>query len=557
LPLTASLPHCLTAALLWLAAFLPPLQTASGSLTGQVIDATNGQRLTGVTVSIAGGGLKAAVKTVTDSDGQFHFTALERGTYAVEARRGGYLDGAFGRRRPGGPPKPVHVEDDEQRQGVTIELFKPAAITGTITDDVGEPVVRVEVRAYRRAFSGGRPVVAEVMTDLTDDRGVYRLTRLEPGDYVVAAPLTQGDTGSSIAHLPRAEGRAQKFPTVYFPAAATAAQAGLITLAQGELRRAVDIQLRPAKVFTLSGAAVSQTGPARGVDLALVAVGEDDVAGNRAVARTVTSLSGTFVLPGIPAGEYVLRALLLPKTKDDTDPPLWAEQQISVGEKDIAEIALNLRSGPRVAGRIAIDGSSDDTAQRLTGLTISLDPAGLRYAGAPDPAAAIDLVGRSFVLPHVLPGRYLVRATAPGGWMLKSVTYQGRDVSQTPFTVDQSDAAGLVVTLTDRPTMLAGLVTGVGDISESQVLVFPQDPQAWRDIGSAPLAVRTASVSDMGGFEIRGLPVGDYLIVACNEETALDWQSPDFLAAAARVATRVRVSDGVMQSVDLKIVEIK
>ena len=39
---------------------------------------------------------------MTDADGRFVFRALAAGAYSLTAIKPGYLDGAFGRRRPGG-----------------------------------------------------------------------------------------------------------------------------------------------------------------------------------------------------------------------------------------------------------------------------------------------------------------------------------------------------------------------------------------------------------------------------------------------------------------------
>ena len=130
-------------------------------------------------------------------------------------------------------------------------------------------------------------------------------------------------------------------------------------------------------------------------------------------------------------------------------------------------------------------------------------------------------------------------------------------MSLTPFLLDASDVNGLVVTLTDRPTMVTGIVSGPGDLDASSVLIFPQDPQSWTDFGATPLTIRVADVTSLGTFEVRGLPAGDYLIVAFDADTAVDWQNPSFLQTAARMAIHVRLGDGEKQNADLKLVTIR
>lgn len=550
-----------------------PRPTGGATVIGHVVDGVSGQRLGGVTVSIAGGGLPGAEKFVTDADGQFIFRALPAGAYSFGTKRGGYLDGRFGQRRPGGPARTLKLADDERRDDVTIEIFKPAVITGTIADDAGEPAVKVKVVAYRRTFISGRPVLALANSDVTDDRGVYRIGRLDPGEYVVAVPMLSStpetidsgigrpmvrDGGSSATHLPPSEGKPQKFPTTYYATGQTAAGATIITVGIGDVRRNADVLVRPATVLNISGAVTVAAGPTRGVEVELVAAGEDEVGGSRAVATALTAEGGTFSFAAIPVGQYLLRAFVRPNQPNSTDVVLqWAEQLAALNDKDLSDVALYLRFGMKVSGRFEMDSSSDDSGNWTSGITVSLEPASSRYASAPPPTATLDPSGKAFTFSGVLPGRYLVRVGAGSGRAVKSVTYQGRDAWLAPFTLDTGDVNGIVVTVTDHPSSINGTVTGVGDVGESTVLVFPQDPQAWSDFGATPITLRTINVSASGTFEVRGLPAGEYWLVAFDQDTPIDWQNPSFLQSAARLATRVRLGDGETQSADLKIVTIK
>ncbi len=538
-------------------------------IVGHVVNGANDQRISGVTVFISGRG-RSDEKTVTDSDGQFVFRALPAGSYQLRAKRSGYLDGELGQRRPGGPSQPLRLAEGEQQSEVTIRLFRPATITGNVTDEAGEPVVQAEVRAYARTWASGRPALSPVGIDATDDRGIYRIGRLTPGDYVIAVPMATGrpaggtggagrmvrDGGASATLLPPSDGTLQKFPTTYYAAGLTAAQATVVSVGLGELRRNIDVQVRPQKVVNISGAVTVATGASRGVTVSLTAAGEDEVAGDRTTATTVTSSGGAFAFESIPAGQYFLRAFVRPGGTESNDVPQWAEQLIGVNDRDLTSVALFLRRGFRVSGRFVLDSAADDSGQWANGLSVTLDPASSRYAGAPIPAAAVDVAAKAFSLSDVMPGRYLIRV-ASGSLSVKSVMYQGRDVAETSFTLDASDAAGVVITLTDRGTALDGTVSGAADAGEASVLVFPQDPQSWVDFGNAPVNLRTVDVNTSGTFGVRGLPAGDYLVIALDADTVVDWQNPAFLQSAARMATHVRLADGDQRSIDLKIVSIK
>jgi hypothetical protein len=89
------------------------------------------------------------------------------------------------------------------------------AVSGTVRDDAGEPVVNVEVLALR-PVSGQRRLNVEGR-DRTDDRGMYRIALREPADgYVV---LVRGDSGSTVRADPR-QPQADAilvFPSIYYP----------------------------------------------------------------------------------------------------------------------------------------------------------------------------------------------------------------------------------------------------------------------------------------------------------------------------------------------------
>lgn len=367
-------------------------QMGGASIVGTVVDASTQQRLSGITVSIAGDGLPQPEKTVTDSSGQFVFRQLPPGRFMIEAKRSGYLDGAVGRRRPLGPARALRLIEDQRFDDLVIPVFKPAVIVGTVTDEADEPAVNLEVRAYKRGFIGGRPALTEAGTSQTDDRGIYRIGRLVPGDYVIAVQMTSGtgpmpggsatvapvrDGGaSSASHLPPLDGRLQKFPTTYYPAGSSAGQAGIISLTLGDVRRNTDVHVRPSKVMNINGVVTPTAGPAKGIQIELVAAGEDDVAGSRPTATATTSDGGSFSLAAIPSGQFYLRALLPKKSAAVDQQPQWAEQLVSLADKDLNQVELFMRTGSRVSGRVTLEGSGEDAPQRLKTTAVSLDPAG-------------------------------------------------------------------------------------------------------------------------------------------------------------------------------------
>ena len=178
----------------------PQSDSRSGLIIGQVIDAGSNRPVAGAVVSMSGppGPASRPMAVLTGTDGRFVFRDMARGNYNVTAIKAGFVSGAYGRRRPAGPSLPLAMADGERRDDVVVRLWKHAAISGTIIDESGERQVGVQVRAYRRAVVGGRRRFVPAGAAATDDRGVYRVGTLLPGDYIVGTASRQTSVPLSL-----------------------------------------------------------------------------------------------------------------------------------------------------------------------------------------------------------------------------------------------------------------------------------------------------------------------------------------------------------------------
>jgi hypothetical protein len=245
-----------------------------------------------------------------------------------------------------------------------------------------------------------------------------------------------------------------------------------------------------------------------------------------------------------------------------SDATLCALVPISVGPHAIDNLVIPLVAGPRVTGRVEFDGTIDrPSGATLAGMRIFLDPAdGSRQ---PDRTLALQTghpdENGEFATYGVPPGRYVVGVGGPpAGWLLKSVMYQGRDVSDAAIELGTKDATGVVITYTDRPSTIAGVVTERrGPDPDAVVLVYPIDQESWSLSGSVPRRMLTARARPSGEYAVTALPPGDYYVVAVKEDAIGDWQDPALLRALSRVAQQVRVIEGERKAVNLSSVEIR
>ena len=90
----------------------------------------------------------------------------------------------FGQTRAFEQGTPLQLQADETLTGIDLQLPRGGVLTGRVLDRYGQPAVGAVVSAQRYQFAMGRwDLVRSGSGDRTDDRGVYRLYGLPPGDY--------------------------------------------------------------------------------------------------------------------------------------------------------------------------------------------------------------------------------------------------------------------------------------------------------------------------------------------------------------------------------------
>src|SRR6186713_2719707 len=78
-----------------------PMAGGTGLILGQAIDGLDSTRgIAGALVTLTLGGSQP-VRVLADGQGRFAFRDLPKGRFSITASRPGYVDGAYGRLRPG------------------------------------------------------------------------------------------------------------------------------------------------------------------------------------------------------------------------------------------------------------------------------------------------------------------------------------------------------------------------------------------------------------------------------------------------------------------------
>ncbi len=357
----------------------PLVRTAS--ISGQVIDGDTGQAIGSAvvqlqmrTLAVAATGGRAAGRgaqglsaaemaaqsgmdfVMADGDGRFVFHDLPSGPARLVATLGGYVE------RPGAAARPLQLVNGQHLSDVKLRLVKTASVSGVILDEAGEPLVGAQVRVLRRDMPAGVARYALTGNARTDDRGMYRLDGLVPGQFFIVLPQTQttmpvanaeksadamngllgannpimealtggmqtmlgsagvrvgdqmwqsgagGALGGGAVPPPPVNGRVAAYQTTFYPGATQLSQATPVALRSGESRTGVDWQVRPTGVARVSGTVMGADGPAASLAVRLISAPgtpDDDAL---PVATTTTAADGSFVFMGVPTGQHVAKA---------------------------------------------------------------------------------------------------------------------------------------------------------------------------------------------------------------------------------------------------------
>jgi len=548
-----------------------PDRAATSTLSGTVVsDDEEARPLRHARVMCSAAELASGLTTVTDDNGRFRFERLPAGRFTVRAVRPGWIETVYGARPSRRSGVPIALADG-QSLAIVIRMPRGAVITGTVLDLGGQPAVGAGVAAMRYAIVGGeRRLMSFGVPSVTDDRGVYRIYGLPPGDFVVAAagsPARAGGPATSVRlttdldvhhartaapQMPPPPDRHVTFALTYFPGTTYAAQAARVSLRAGDERTGIDFALQLVPVAAVDGYVSNRDGPSpAGVQVTLLASGGD--IGEfplESLRTTTTAADGSFSLAGVSPGQYTLLARA-------NAPVQWASAQIAVEGDRVSGVSLSLAPALTITGAVRFEG------ERLrppspTSIRVGLRPLQSRGSvGISPPEVTAGADGR-FTIAGVTPGVYRLTASFPGsanpeGWSLRSALIGRQDTLDLPVTI----AAGLAppeasIVFADRSSSLAGTITLAADhaATDYTIVLFPAEAGL-----RVPESRRTRAVrpSSDGTFSISHLPAGDYLVTVLDDVDEGEWVDPAFLERIAPGAIRIAIADGEQKFQALRI----
>jgi hypothetical protein len=238
----------------------------------------------------------------------------------------------------------------------------------------------------------------------------------------------------------------------------------------------------------------------------------------------------------------------------------WADVPVNVDAGDASGVVVTLRTGARVSGHLVFDGPPP----QLPAPRSAIEPPRIAFRlvradGQPSSKelmAAIQVDGSGNLLSvGYPPGRYLLREmqVLPTGWSIESAMVGGRNILVSPLELGDHAIDGLVVTLTQTPSLLTGDVRRTNGASDpdAAVIVFPTDRAHWTDYGPQSRDVVAQRVTTDGHFTVTGVPAGEYFIVAVNDAVRARGLDAQLLDSLSRFAERLTVAARAQRTVNL------
>ena len=482
-------------------------------IKGSVVENQTGKALARTLVSIqplpGSEGPTGSVRT--NLYGMFEFIDLPAGAYLIHAARRGFMPVQYGQKSWRAAGQPV-VLDKDQSTFLSIRLPRFSAISGIIVDenDVGLPEHEVV------AMSNTRPprMMAKAQAD---DRGMYRISGLDPGSYLVR---TLGRAYEEGGYLP-----------TFYRETARVDEAGMVETVLDQETASIKVRPFPGKLFTISG--VVMTNP-QGSTATVTLVSD--------VSRESLTTTGAFQFFSLPPGPYEI----LIEQQSDRRGPMGAYVSLAL-ERDITGMHINVlpmasvfldfqgTQGGRLTDtsaikvlwrRVDLAGEGPVETVRMTNGTASLIQGRWQVMLAPSAAyVATDFRGPRGERPE---------GSRADGW--------------NEITVERPGTVRMV--LSDKPGGVHGTVTVGASEPAGGVPVFLE---AYDEIAHKRVVDLHSTRTDMRGkYNFVGLAPGAYRLVSTFE-----YQSPltgDIDAMRPRV---FQVDEGRDQQQDLDVYVIR
>jgi len=480
-----------------------PTKAPTASISGRIT--IDGKGVEGITVAATTSSSpldnRTVAKTTTDDDGKYQLTGLAAGQFSIMPLAKAFVvSGAY--KQSG---QSITVAEGETITKIDFALFRGGVITGRITDTDGRPVIgeRVNIVSKDTPDTGRSLNMFDGPRNKTDDRGIYRIYGLSPGNYKVSIGQTAAAGNVAIMGM-----GGSQYTKTFYPGVAEEAKATVLEIKEGTEVTNIDIVAgKSERGFSVSGRVVdAESGqPVPNVFVVHSSLNEGtQQLGGMNFSGSQTDATGKFRLENVQPGHYAAYMLV---TGEGTTS--YSDQTpFDVSDADVSGVEIKVRQGASISGVAVVENNFDPAVVSLL-QSVSIFAFSSTKGGAPSfSRSQINANGR-FSFSGLAPGKVQINIvgfpTPPKGLTLVRTEVDGIEQREGIEVSAGSKITGVRLVFAYGAGSIRGEVR-----SESGTLPAGQTLQVVIRSAAGGARPFSGGVDARGHFVVENIPPGTY-----------------------------------------------
>jgi hypothetical protein len=431
----------------------------------------------------------------------------------------------------------IVVNGTDSLNDVKVRAIRGGVITGRVVTHDDQPLAKAEIKLLRKENGKWLPVnftwnsSRTQRRDLrTDPSGLYRIAGLPAGEYLVRSSEPDVDTGGSS--VPDDVFSSGTWMMTYYPSATSLEEAQPVTVVEGSESTGIDIRVPDRTPHAIAGRVIGpEDQPAFYARIRIERRDELGFVDTEYEVATYAGIDGSWRIPGVPAGDYVITVFgpIKEKPQEDTHMLVVAPKRLNirVADGDVVVPDIKLVDGAMVWGKMVLDGRSFKASEEYFPRLVRVGAGAYKSGGSYDPMSSGERYAHvggtkvsedgSFYISSLAAGnyRFTMSSITRKKFYLKSLTRKGVDLMQAAIRLkDDTVIDNVLVSLGSDFASVEGELS----VSEGQSKPFFRDAVvvlAPANEGTRQIEreLHTTEADAAGKFKLTCAP-GEYFVVA-------------------------------------------